>query len=495
MIRRCFSSGHVVCLLANSYKADRLGAKLMCELKSLSDCPLHFIGAGGEHMKQEGLEPFYETSNFHPKPFIPFRSTLAYETNLWLWLKRNPITRSYTRPMHEVLKLIEKERIIERIRRHRPSLVLTLDHDILSFRIHRQLSELYKASSLPRPKQAHFGRFVNRYKPYQLDYLDHAFYTIPIPERNWNQFKFPSTFVGQDAFAEALQFLLHRNGGAHLLSNDSVLMNRDHFYSETEQFIESERRTFRESNGIPPQATVLFLAPGNQLSEIRWSLPILQNTANLFISEYAEPFSKRSESRPLEHFVVVIPVIGEPGQLIKDTFVPEQWKGRVVFADTEQDRKSALAGSDLAICYNGDIVTECLVNQLTTIVIQNMRKLEFYCLLAWNRFTNDMNILADGNLFPEIIEGQCHAPKLLETLQEWYESPAHKFWPLQGFEMYLHSMLPMKKRELGMGAHHEYYMPSHLLAQSVWEMAKQNPPRAFAPEDNQFIRNLQGTNR
>ena len=119
-----------------------------------------------------------------------------------------------------------------------------------------------------------------------------------------------------------------------------------------------------------------------------------------------------------------------------------------------------------------------------------MRKLEFYFVLAWNRFNNDMNIIADGNLFPEIIEGQCHSVKLVQVLNQWHESPAHKFWPLQGFEPHIHKMLPMKAREMGMGTHHEFYSPDYLLSQTIWEFLKQSPKRPFAEDQNQFIQNL-----
>lgn len=478
-ILRGVASERVVCLLANSQKADRVGAELMRDLKSTSDCDLKFIGSGGEYMMNEGLEAFYETSMFNSKPFVPFRETMVDEGNLWLWLKHNPITKSYTRPMHAVLNLVKEENLIERIQGHRPGVILTLDHDILSFKLHRQFSDAYKLSSFPRPKQLHYGRFINRYMPYQLSYLDHIFYTIPIEPRDWNNFKMPSTYIGQNAFEKAYRFLLQRNNGDHLVTSNSVKLNIDHFYSETEQYIESERRTFRSKFEIPESSTVLFLAPGSNAKEISWSLPILNKTANEFVKDHEK-----------SDFSVVIPTNESTFKQVSEMVKVLGWRCRVIILETEEDRRSAQAGSDLAICYNGEIVSECLVNQLTTVVIENMRKLEFYFVLAWNRFTNDMNIIADGDLFPEIIEGQCKASKLVEVLNKWHESPAHKFWPLQGFEMHVHRMLPMKTRELGMGTHHEYYAPNYLFAQTVYEFLMQAPKQVLAEEENVFIQNL-----
>jgi hypothetical protein len=36
--------------------------------------------------------------------------------------------------------------------------------------------------------------------------------------------------------------------------------------------------------------------------------------------------------------------------------------------------------------------------------MQDMRKLEYYIMLSWSRMINDLNIIADGPLFPELIE-------------------------------------------------------------------------------------------
>ncbi|CAG9322498.1 unnamed protein product [Blepharisma stoltei] len=492
MLKRYFSSGRVVCLLANSRKADRIGAQLMSDLKQVSGNSIKFIGSGGEGMIKEGITPLYNTDMFHPKPMVPFRTAWIEENNWWVWSKRNPMTKSYTKPMSEVLAYISKNQIIDKIAGFRPSVVLTLDHDQLSFRIHRQIAQLYGKTNLSRPKQVHYGNFVNKYQPYQLSYLDHVLYTMPLEPINWNKFKMPSTYIGQSAFEETCRFLLSRNGGDHLLTENSIFMNKDHFYSEMDQYIEAERNTFREKFGIAKDATVLFLAPGSLESEIAWSLPILNKTANAFIDEYAAPFSKRSDAIPVEKFVVVIPTTEKTKAYVSERVNIQGWKCRVQIVDTCENRKSAMAGSDLAICYNGDIVTECFVNQLSTIVIQNMKKMEFYCLLAWNRFTNDMNIIGDGNLFPEIIEGQCHPPKLMQILTQWHESPPHKFWPLQQMEMYLNKMLPIKKMDMGMGTHHEYFSPRLLAAKTVYEFAQLNPAREFPENENVFIKNLVG---
>ena len=486
---RSFSSGRVVCLLANSQKADRVGAELMRNLKTISGSDLKFIGSGGPLMEAEGILSYYSTNEFHPKPFVPFRGTIAEEINLWLWTKNNPITKTYTRPMHKILKDFKSKDLVSQIMSHRPSVIMTLDHDILSLKQHRQFNEEYSKLSTPKPKQVHFGRFIYRLNPEQLkNAIDHVFYTIPINPRNWSDFQFPSTYVGQSPFEKAYRFLLERNGGEHLVSKDSIQMNIDHFYSETETYIESERKTFRRTHGISEAATVLYLSPGNKLEEIKWSVPILNKTTNEFISQHAEPH--QSGSPPESEYWVVIPSDSSNYDLINSQVKASGWKARVIVLENEEQRRSAQAGSDYSIAYNGDVVFENLVNQLPTIIIENMGKIEFYFVLAWNRFNNDLNIIADGDLFPEIIEGQAHSAKLVDLLNAWHSSPAQRFWPLQGYENILHKLLPVKTREMGMGTHHEYYSPDRLAAQTLWEFIQTTPERKFAEEENSFMRNL-----
>jgi lipid A disaccharide synthetase len=487
------SSGRVVCLLANSQKADRVGADLMKNLKSISNTQLKFIGSGGPLMEAEGMTTFYSTDEFHPKPFVPFRGTMAEEVNLWLWLKRNPITKTYTGPMHNVLKAFDSKDLVTRIMGYKPSVIMTLDHDMLSIKQHRKFVEAYRKSSLIKPKQVHMGRFIYRFNTDQLkNAIDHVMYTIPINPRNWSGFQFPSTFIGQSSFEQAYRFLLKRNGGDHLLTKDSVQMNIDHFYSETENYIELERKSFRKNFDISDTATVLFLSPGNKESEFKWSLPILNKTANDFISQYAEPYNTSAGSPPISEFVVAIPVNDQNSRQIDSLVRVAGWKSRVILLETEDQRRSAQAGSDYSIAYNGDVVFENLANQLPTIIIENMGKWEYYFVLAWNRFNNDLNIIADGDLFPEVIEGQAHPPKLVELLNTWHASPAQRFWPLQGYENILHKLLPVKVREMGMGTHHEYYSPDQLAAQTLWEFIQNAPERTFAEEENLFLSNLRG---
>lgn len=461
----------LVCVLANSQTADRLGAQLITDLKAAHGEKVQFIGAGGPLMQEHFSAPAYwSTDMFHPKPLVPFRTTIPEEYNWWLWLKRNPFTKTYSKPMWDVLDIVKKNNVLDSIRQANPSLILTIDHDILSFKLLRGLHEAYTSLGQARPPHLHWGHYLKYLKTEQLTYIDHAMYTMSIPARHYNQYVFPHTYLGHQAFATAYRFLLSRSpDGQSLLSDDSQLVHKDNFFRHIAPFISAERDRFRGKFGISDKEVTLLLAPGNKEVEVKWALPKLMAAAAEF----------QSENR-LVSLTVVLPSTPATLKYLSSEASKSSPSLRILVTETAEDKSSALAGCNLAICYNGEIVTECLVNMLPTIVVQNMRKPEFYSMYAWNRFFNEMNIVTDGQQFPEVLEGQCTPGKLNSLLTQFYRSQAHAFWPFEGFEHYLPKMLPIKEREMGMGDFNRCYLPSKLAAETVWQFAVRG--KAVQPE-------------
>jgi hypothetical protein len=267
----------------------------------------------------------------------------------------------------------------------------------------------YKGISIERPVQIHWGKYIKNVAIREQEKIDHFLYSMPLLQKNWNFNKqFPSTYVGQPAFERAYRFLLERNPDAsRLLGSDSVFMHRTHFWMETEPFINAERKRFRAKFDIPDTTTVFMIAPGNAEREVNWAVPRLQSTFQKLMGQI------EAKGLNSDDFVIVMPTSPSCRSAIQSASNSGTWKAKVIYTESEEDKYSAMAGSDIGICYNGDIVTECLVNQLPTIVLQDYNKTEFYFMLSWNRMCNDMNIIADGPLFPEIVEAQLNPEKMV----------------------------------------------------------------------------------
>ena len=456
----------------------------MKDIRDKSNGNVKFVGAGGPKMAEQGLEDsLYDMNTYDGKAFHPFRSLDATRWNWWLWAPFNPVTYKHNKPMWDTLKFIEKEDTMNKIMQHRPSSVITIGHEQLSVRIHEKLAHLYEKSSLDRPSQIHYGKFIKNMLIQEQKHLDHVLYTIPIDNPNFNYNRqFPGTYVGQSPFERALRYLLEKwDTEESFIRPESVMMSRSHFYEETEPFILKEREEFRKKFDIPEDNTVFFMAPGDAENEVKWSLPIMERTVRMLMDQLQNRGINTNE------FSVVIPTTPNSAKHIKSA-IEGEWGCRVIFTETHEEKYSALAGSDIGVCFNGEVAAEALVNQLPIIVLDKLNKLEFYFMLSWNRFVNDMNIIADGPLFKEIIEAEANPTKLCSVLTQWMESPAHRLWPLEGFEMHLNRMLPLKTRELGMGNHDEYHSPDKRAAEVIWNLTQEKEARQFPAEDNEFCR-------
>jgi hypothetical protein len=108
----------------------------MQRLRVASKGNVEFIGAGGAAMAAEGLrDSFWDADAYDGKAFVPFRSTNPTPANWWLWLKYNPITYKYNKPMSAWLKEVKANDVVARIAAHRPASVVTIDHEIFGLKV------------------------------------------------------------------------------------------------------------------------------------------------------------------------------------------------------------------------------------------------------------------------------------------------------------------------------------------------------------------------
>ena len=112
----------------------------------------------------------------------------------------------------------------------------------------------------------HFDKLVvNQAFNYQ-EYLDHIFYTIPIEPVNWQNFKFPSTYVGSWTAARAIEYLYNTSSKhKNLIKDDNtILISREYNSQILEELITEERIKFREAQKIGDTINVFYVCPGNK---------------------------------------------------------------------------------------------------------------------------------------------------------------------------------------------------------------------------------------
>ncbi len=64
-----------------------------------------------------------------------------------------------------------------------------------------------------------------------------------------------------------------------------------------------------------------------------------------------------------------------------------------------------MAASDYGISYDGQMIGQSIACHLPCLILLNMRMNQQYYHDIYNRWTNNMNIIADKDIFPELIGG------------------------------------------------------------------------------------------
>ncbi|MFN9902869.1 MAG: hypothetical protein ACK55Z_29640 [bacterium] len=90
------------------------------------------------------------------------------------------------------------------------------------------------------------------------------------------------------------------------MKEDYLLINKRYFASDMEKAIESMKNQFRSKHNIKSDAHVIFIAPGNEKSEVEFCLENLRKGVKEFLLKYSSPTSLSPKALPLDgNFVTV----------------------------------------------------------------------------------------------------------------------------------------------------------------------------------------------
>ena len=138
--------------------------------------------------------------------------------------------------------------------------------------------------------------------------IDYAHYTVPLTTANSNGFKFPGEYIGQYGTYEAIKHVYQKSALKGLAKEEHILVNKRYFASDMEKAIEGVRTSFRASNSIDPEAHAIFIAPGNEKSEVEFCMENLRKGVKEFLLKYSAPTSLSPNALPLDKFVTIISV-------------------------------------------------------------------------------------------------------------------------------------------------------------------------------------------
>jgi len=131
---------------------------------------------------------------------------------------------------------------------------------------------------------------------------------------------------------------------------------------------------------------------------------------------------------------------------VLDYLKEKEWTGRLIIVSNESNEHlDAMAASDLGIAYDGQMVGAAAVCQLPTMVLIKMRVHHQWYHDLFNRWWNNMNIIADNNIYPELIGGEAWFGKIADTLAEWYVKTDTRYDMARKWEYFIKDSLSYKQ--------------------------------------------------
>jgi len=133
-------------------------------------------------------------------------------------------------------------------------------------------------------------------------------------------------------------------------------------------------------------------------------------------------------------------------QYIKEYVRESEWLGKVIFVDGENNEHlSAMCASDLGIVHDGQMVSSAAACHLPTMNVFNMRMHNQFYNDLFNRWWNDMNIIADNAVYPELIGGEVWFGKIADTLGSWYVEPDTRYTMIRKFDGFIAEAMSYKE--------------------------------------------------
>ena len=250
---------------------------------------------------------------------------------------------------------------VEDIVAKKPDIVITIDSPGFCARVVERLRNLHV-----KAKFVHYvAPTVWAYKPERAqrfkELFDHILLLLPFEPKYFTDVDMPCTFVGHPVVAETAP---------------------------------GDGDAFRKKYEIAPETPLFCLLPGSRRGEVKRHLPIFARAIGILARQYPELA-----------ITVAVPkhVLGFIAPYFKDC------PFRAVILANNQDKKDALAASNLAIVKSGTVALEVAMAGTPMIVTYRV-----HALTAWYfrrkqniKYVNLINILRNEEAIPELLQELC----------------------------------------------------------------------------------------
>ena len=214
----------------------------------------------------------------------------------------------------------------------------------------------------------------NRIKKFKY-FLDHILLLFPFEKKFYEEEKIKCTFTGHP--------LLEDNGKSKVDLN---------------QFIKKDKK-------------IISIYPGSRLSEINILMPILSKFVKLMNDKYKD-------------LLFIFHSTSEFNQIVQKEILKEGFKNCETICD-EKIKSQLLKQSIFAVAKSGTISLEISNFKVPSIIIYKMNIINFFIvkLLDKVKFANIINIAAEEEIIPELLQKDCNAKNIFNKVDEFLTNP------------------------------------------------------------------------
>ena len=259
---------------------------------------------------------------------------------------------------------------VDEIIRFNPDILFSVDSPDFTLRISKKVKKLKS-----KIKTIHFVApkvYVWReHRVKQLkSFLDHILLLFPFEKKYFDKENINSTFTGHP-----------------------LLDEKENSKIDISQIIKKDKKIFS-------------IYPGSRLSEIIVLTPILFEFIRLMNKKYTNMF-------------FIFHSTFEHNQLIKNLLTKENFKNCEVISD-EKIKLHVLKQSIFAVAKSGTISLEICNAKIPSIIIYKMNSINFFIvkLLVKVKFANIINIAANEEIIPELLQSKCNSKNIFNTVDE-----------------------------------------------------------------------------
>lgn len=261
-----------------------------------------------------------------------------------------------------------------------PDVVITIDSPGFCFRV---VEKLRKRALKFKPKFVHYvAPSVWAYKPERAQkcakLFDHLLALLPIEPPYFEHVGLPCTWVGHPLVAET-------------------------------QVGDGNR--FREKYQIAADVPIFCLLPGSRKGEIERHMPIFAPVMTLLAAKFP-------------NLAIVVPVPPNVMPYVAPYF--ETCPFRAVVTSEEQERKDAIAASQVAIVKSGTVALEVSMAGIPMVVTYKVNALSAWMFkrMALTRYVNLINIMEGKEIIPELLQELCNPGSIASAVFNLMENPA-----------------------------------------------------------------------